>query len=286
MEITRCMNGEPRPKLIYGTAIRHEIHPATELALECGYRGIDTAGTSKYHNEHKDGQALRQCLMTSARETLWVQTKYSPPLLQSDPWPYSPTDALRTQILKSYVRSMTALGVSCLDAYLLHTPIYTIESTLKAWTTLEQIVQHGGTRYLGIANVELPVLQALMEQSQIRPSLVQNWFRKSKAYDRDVVLYCRDHGIQYQLFGLFDAENQWLLHCAPVTQLVESRHCSMQSALIQTMLEVATNIQLHLSILIGSTSTDHMKENLSAISSDHKTPAAELEQLIELIGWV
>ena len=55
------VEGAPIPKLLYGTAWKEErTLGLTTLALEAGFRGIDTANQRKHYFEVAVGQAVQQ----------------------------------------------------------------------------------------------------------------------------------------------------------------------------------------------------------------------------------
>ncbi|KAK4244749.1 NADP-dependent oxidoreductase domain-containing protein [Corynascus novoguineensis] len=285
-------NGDPIPRIFYGTARRKgKAVPDVRTALQLGYRAIDTASSRRFHHEAEDGRALREFLDATNKEGgrlegIFVQSKFAAPPEHVEPLPYETRDDTTVRVLKSVLRSAEDLGTEVLDAYFLHAPLPTIEGTVQAWRVLEQLVSRGAVRYLGIANVALPRLGKLYDQAQVKPAFVQNWFRKTTTYDRDVVMFCKEHHITYQMFGVFDEANAGLLECEPVQKRARTISVTTHQALLQLLLETAAAMGLQLCILDGTTSADHMRENLSAVRQFGGLPESDVESFRQLIGWV
>jgi hypothetical protein len=65
------------PRFIYGTAWKeHRTEGLTRLALEVGFRGIDTANQRKHYFEAGVGAAIAAARI--ARDELFLQTKFTP----------------------------------------------------------------------------------------------------------------------------------------------------------------------------------------------------------------
>lgn len=123
----------------------------------------------------------------------------------------------------------------------------------------------GGVRYLGISNVKISTLRELYGQARIKPTFVQNWFRKATEYDRENMVFCREHGIKYQIFGVFDEANADLLDCVPVRRRAVEKSIDKHQALLQMLLGGAAKQKLQLCILDGTTNQTHMRENMAAV---------------------
>ncbi|KAK0628902.1 NADP-dependent oxidoreductase domain-containing protein [Bombardia bombarda] len=287
------LNGSPIPQILYGTARREGKSPPDVLAaLRLGYRGLDTASSRHFHQEEQDGKALGEFLDGSPdvhRRDMFIQSKYAGPANQVEPWPYEIADDTTARVLKSVLRSARDLGVDVIDVYFLHTPLGSLEGTLEAWRVLERTVQRGGIRYLGIANVRETRLRQLFEAAQVKPHFVQNWFRGKTEYDRAVVEFCREHGLVYQVFGVFDEANRHLLASRPVGDLVRDsgEALTTHQALLQLLLAVAAGLGLKLVLLDGTTRAEHMRDNLGAVSRvvDMGVHAGQVKEFGELIGW-
>lgn len=82
-----------------------------------------------------------------------------------------------------------------------------MEATLEAWRACEKFVPEK-VKNLGISNTTLPVLQALWQNSTIKPSVVQNRFYRNTQYDIPLRIFCREKGIVYQSFWTLTANSE------------------------------------------------------------------------------
>lgn len=133
-----------------------------------------------------------------------VQTKFSPAHLQDlGSAPYYKDDPIRTQVHTSVLASLNNFATvkrdeaAYLDAVLLHNFLPDADQTLLAWRALEELVPHR-IRLLGVSNVALDQLKALVSLSKVKPSVVQNRFYANTNYDKELRAFCVAHDIQYQ----------------------------------------------------------------------------------------
>ena len=113
--------------------------------------------------------------------------------------------------------SLKELGISYIDAVLLHSPLPTPAETLQAWRGLEDAVDSGKVRALGISNCHrLSELQNLHASARIKPVIVQNRFYMVTKYDCELRKWCKENGIQYQGFWTLTANTRVLK--APAVQ--------------------------------------------------------------------
>jgi diketogulonate reductase-like aldo/keto reductase len=178
--------------------------------------------------------------------------------------PYSSSDTLETQIRTSVASSLRNLRPtedtedgSYIDCLLLHSPLPTIEETLEAWRVLESYVPHK-LRALGISNVTLPIVKTIFQSSKIKPSVVQNRFYPATRYDVSLRSFCKDNGISYQSFWTLTG-NPKLLKSKPVTFVAKTAEVEIPVALYALVMD------LGIVVLNGTTSMEHMQEDLAGI---------------------
>ena len=178
--------------------------------------------------------------------------------------PYDPKAPLENQIRTSVASSLCNLRHDpesddvYLDCLLLHWPFPMIEQTILAWKHLEAYVP-SQIRTLGISNVTLPVLQAIYQASAVKPAVVQNRFYPETRFDVPLRAFCREHGIAYQSFWSLIA-NSALLKSQPVTALAEAAGVELPAALYALVMD------LGVVIINGTTSTEHMRNDLEGIA--------------------
>jgi len=204
------------PRIIYGTAWKKETtERLVNLAIQCGFRGIDTACQPKHYDEAGVGAGITASLKGGlTREDLYLQTKFTE-LSGQDPRriPYDPKARLADQVVQSIAASLQNLQTGYLDCVLLHSLMPTIAQTQTVWHALESFVVGGTIRQLGISNCyEVSDLERLRADTRIKPAVVQNRFYAETGYDHEIRDYCRQHQIIYQSFWTLSANPQVLAH--------------------------------------------------------------------------
>ena len=127
---------------------------AVRWALEAGYRHVDTAAI--YKNEEGVGQAIRESGIP--REAIWVTTKV---------W----NDDMRAGNAKGALEtSLSKLGLSYVDLYLLHWPT---EGRVKAWKQLIEMREQGQCKSIGVSNFMTEHINELIDETGVTPSVNQ-----------------------------------------------------------------------------------------------------------------
>lgn len=248
------------PCMLYGTAWKKErTADLVALALENGFRGIDTACQPKHYEEALVGEGVTRFYEKGGkREELFIQTKFTP-LSGQDPQrlPYDAQASLEEQIITSCNVSKQNLHTEYLDSLLLHSPLFPYAHLLSAWQTLESLCQRGDTHQIGISNCyDLSLLQQLYADARIKPSIVQNRFYSDSHYDTSLRAWAKEQGIIYQSFWTLSA-NPHILH-SPTIQTIANTYGKNAEQIFYRYVVHKGIIPLN-----GTTSTQHMKEDLS-----------------------
>jgi diketogulonate reductase-like aldo/keto reductase len=256
------ISGAAMPAMLYGTAWKRErTADYVRMALEAGFRGVDTAGQPKHYDEAGVGVALADALRSGVRrEDLFVQTKFSP-LGAHDPAriPYDPNAPLAAQVDQSFASSLRNLQTTYVDSLVLHSPLRTLAETLEAWHAMEALFERDVVRRIGISNCyDANLLRALHERSRIKPSVVQNRFYAETGYDRAIREFCRRQGIVYQSFWTLTANPHILGH---------ARVRAIAAAHGRTPAQVLFRLLIHEGVvpLTGTKSVEHMREDLAVM---------------------
>ncbi|QHK20485.1 aldo/keto reductase [Pseudarthrobacter psychrotolerans] len=131
---------------------------AVATALKTGYRHIDTAAA--YANEREVGEGIRRSGIN--RSEIFIETKV---------WI---SDYGYDQTLHAFEKSSRKLGVDQLDLFILHQPLSgEFDKTIKAYRALEQLLEDGRVRAIGVSNFMPNHLRALREQTTIIPAVNQ-----------------------------------------------------------------------------------------------------------------
>jgi diketogulonate reductase-like aldo/keto reductase len=169
---------------VYRAAAGRETEAAVRAAIHAGYRHIDTARI--YGNEADVGEGLRASGID--REQVFVTTK-----LWNDDQGYRST-------LDAFEASRRRLGLDVLDLYLVHWPV--VGKRLDSWRAMEELVEAGKVRAIGVSNYMLRHLDELLAVAQQPPAVNQielspyNW-----ASRREVLDLCAAQGIAIEAYS-------------------------------------------------------------------------------------
>ena len=159
---------------------------SVRIALENGYRHIDTAAV--YKNEKSVGEGIKASGI--ARDEIFLTTK-----LWNDKHSYEGAkEAIQTSLEK--------LGVDYLDLYLIHWPAPKArrdnntgeQGNAEAWRAMEEAVESGLIRSIGVSNFMPHHLESLLKTANIKPAVNPIYLSPSDQ-QRDVVAFNHKHGI-------------------------------------------------------------------------------------------
>ena len=154
------------PKLGFGSFNEQFNHPSDiyDAAIEYGYRFFDTA--SLYESERVLGETLRNSGLS--REDYIIESK-----LWYDEMGYD-------EAKRALERSLTRLGMDYIDIYLIHWPRQTgafdenwKELDRETWRAMEEMVEEGTVKHLGLSNFLPHHLEALLPHCNIKPVVDQ-----------------------------------------------------------------------------------------------------------------
>jgi len=272
-------NHVPLPSLMYGTAWKKAAtSQLVQIAVASGFRAIDTANQLIHYQEALVGDALQALAKEGiARDSLFLQTKFTPANGQDHRTPYDVSAALATQVRQSFASSLTHLHTEYVDSYVLHGPYSRRglgEADWEVWTAMEGLYQSGKTKMIGISNVTAGQLTQLCEQAKHKPMVVQNRCYAALGWDKEVREICQAHGIIYQGFSLLTANREVLSD--PEVRAIAAR---LGAGIAQVIFRFAMHIGML--PLTGTTSPQHMEEDLQA---EQFALSTEDIQRIETIG--
>ncbi len=263
-ERTLSIDGVAVPRFFYGTAWKEDAtRPLVELALNQGFRAIDTANQRRHYHEAAVGEGIRAAIAagTIRREELFLQTKFTFRPGQDNRLPYDPQAPIPQQVAQSFGSSLAHLGTDLIDSYVLHGPMQRLglgPADWAAWRAMEEIHASGRARFLGISNVSLEQLAILCQEAQMPPRFVQNRCYAALGWDRDVRAFCLEHGIHYQGFSLLTANRDALAH--PELAAIARRHGRSHAQVVFCFALAVGMIPL-----TGTTNEAHMRDDLAAL---------------------
>ena len=271
---TLTLDGVAVPRFLYGTAWKEDqTERLTGLALQQGFRGIDTANQRRHYHEAAVGRAVAAAVARGlvARQDLFLQTKFTFWAGQDHRLPYDPDAPVPAQVEQSFAGSLAHLGTDRIDSYLLHGPSQRAglgAADWQAWRAMEALHDSGRARLLGVSNVSLEQLQRLCERARVRPRFVQNRCYANQGWDRDVRAFCAANGLVYQGFSLLTANRAALAR--PEVARIARRHG-------RTAAQVVFRFALDVGMvsLTGTTDPVHMRADLDVF--DFRLEPEEVE---------
>jgi aryl-alcohol dehydrogenase-like predicted oxidoreductase len=175
----------------YGEVKEAEFARAVGRALDLGINCFDTAeGYGMGASERALGQALGQ-----RREEAVVVTKFGMNYRDKP----NLRDSSRERVKASIDKSLKNLGTDWVDVYLVHWPDREtpFEETM---TALDEIVQSGKVRAVGVSNFKREEIEACMEVRRV--DVVQyGWNMFDRRMQREILPYCEEHGIGFMAYG-------------------------------------------------------------------------------------
>ena len=202
-------NGSAMPALGFGTLIPDPVATknATKAALEAGFRLLDTA--ERYQTETQVGEAMQEVFQQGKikRVDVFVITKL---------WN---TNHRPEHVKPAFEASLKKLQLDFLDLYLIHTPfafqpgndpdprdangkvIYDSEVTLlDTWRALENLVDEGKCKAIGLSDIGLEQTQQIFEAARIKPAVVHV---ESHPYlpEWELLNYCKNNAVVLQAFA-------------------------------------------------------------------------------------
>ena len=276
---------------------KEQAKDATLQALECGYRGIDTAfiygGES---TERLVGQAIQEALaqgIVDSREQIFVTTKH---------WrKYHGYDAT----LKCLRLSLKRLDLDYVDLWLMHwpgpawstmnrrkdlqkdnpwyyattAPHEMVALRAETWRAMEDSYRQGLVRAIGVSNMSVEQLKTLKKTATLWPPVV-NQVELHPLYPQTELLeYCRKEGIHVQAYASLGGQDAgksvWsqllgvkltgktkkfnLMHAEPVLKLADQLQLTPAQSLLQW------GLQQGCALIPKTTSRDRLLENAGAL---------------------
>lgn len=180
-------NGVEMPYLGLGTyqaESEFEVVEAVKIALNEGYRHIDTA--SIYKNEEGVGKGIRESNVD--RRDIFVVSKV---------WN---ADQGYEATLKAFEASLERLGLDYLDLYLIHWPV--TDTYKETWKALEYLYSQKKVRAIGVSNFLQHHLEDILNDCKIIPMVNQMEFHPYLV-QQELIDFCNKNTIQYESWSPF-----------------------------------------------------------------------------------
>jgi len=183
-------NGHKIPAIGLGTyqiKLNEDVDTAISNAYKAGYRHIDSA--VGYRNEKSIGEALNK--YNIPREEMFITSKI-------------PSDKMKYEMAKKCIQnSLQHFQTDYIDLYLVHWPgAKSLEDRLGVWRALEEGVEAGVIRSIGVSNF-LPIhLATILDNCKIKPAV--NQFELHPLFiDWETIEMCTKQNIQIEAYSTF-----------------------------------------------------------------------------------
>jgi len=178
-----------------------EVSAAVDGAIRYGYRLFDCA--SVYGNEDLIGKVFEEALQsgTVKREELFITSKVWNDM-------HGPG-----KVHASIEKTLADLRLSYVDAYFVHWPFpnyhapgcdgdarnpdsvpFSADRFMSVWEQMEEIAGKGFARHLGMSNMTIPKLEAVLTRCKIKPELIE--MEQHPSFQQQALFdYCNAHDI-------------------------------------------------------------------------------------------
>ncbi len=157
-------------------------YEATRIALDAGYRHIDTAAF--YANEAEIGKAIRDSGLP--RESVFLTTKV---------WN---SDQGYKSTIAAFYESLRKTGLDYIDLYLIHWPEPDLR--METWRAMEELRSKEVCRSIGVSNYEIRHLEEVLSKGEIPPAVNQVEFSPF-LYRKELLRYCQKENIVLEAYS-------------------------------------------------------------------------------------
>ena len=249
-----------------------EVYDAAREAIRIGYRHIDCAAL--YGNEPEIGLALTDAINEGdvQREDVWITSKL---------WNNA---HLKKDVKPALGQTLKDLQLDYLDLYLIHWPIALKPGvsfpsseddflslkeipTAVTWKAMEDCVQAGLIRHIGVSNFSIKKIKDLLSVCAIRPEVNQIELHPF-LQQQQMLEYCNNEGIvltAYAPLGSSDRRSQLkvpgepsLLKNPTIQEIAQAHKVKTAQVLIRWAIQRGT------SAIPKSVNQERMKQNLDA----------------------
>ena len=267
-----------------------EVYNAVKVAIKGGYRHLDCAPL--YGNEKEIGKALAECIAEGmvTRSEMWITSKL---------WN---TYHYKSEVIPSLKQSLRDLQTDYLDLYMIHWPVALKKEVIfpkksddlasleeiplsETWEAMEETVNRGLAKHLGVSNFGKRNLNKLISTSKIKPEMNQVECHPYLQQE-DLLAFCKSNEILFTAYAplgssdrpaIFKAQNEPSLLEEPViVEIAKSKKATPAQVLISWAL------QRGISVIPKSVNPGRIVQNFQAqyinLSEDEMKKIAKLER--------
>ncbi|KAL4878459.1 NADP-dependent oxidoreductase domain-containing protein [Aspergillus karnatakaensis] len=256
--VFRLNTGASIPVIGLGTRRAHrpgEIYAAVRVALQAGYRMIDTAQSSG--NEHELGQAIKDSGVP--RNKIWVTTKLD------NRW--------HTRVEEAVKSSLKALDLDYMDLYLMHWPVSVIperpSAQLSDWTFIDtwqemQRIPVSNVRNIGVSNFGITHLEILLRHPSCKMIPAVNQVELHPYWpSHNLLAYCKTHGIHCTAYACLGSCGSPLFQDQTLCEIARRKGKTPQQVLYYILtFSIMWGIQRGTSVIPKSVTSARIQSNV------------------------
>jgi aryl-alcohol dehydrogenase-like predicted oxidoreductase len=223
-------------------------------AIELGVQFVDTADV---YGPGDNERLIREALHPYPADVV-IATKgglvRSGPATREDPG--MSMNGTEAHIRGALERSLSLLGVGCVDLYQLHRvdPATPIEETMRVFRDLRN---EGKLRHVGLS--EVSVEQIERARSIVEVATVQNAYNLASRQHGDVLAYCERNAIGFIPF--YPLSGGALVQSSVIAGIATKSHATPSQVALAWLLAKSPNIIL----IPGTSSIEHLEQNVRAL---------------------
>ncbi|KAG0353070.1 NADP-dependent oxidoreductase domain-containing protein [Gamsiella multidivaricata] len=222
---------------------KDELKQAVKIALQTGYRHIDTAWI--YGNEKEVGEAIKESNVP--REQIFVTTK----LWNNSHRPQDVQPALET--------SLKNLGLDYVDLYLMHWPVAfkagseaipkdsegnilqeDVDFT-ETYKAMEDLLKTGKTKAIGVSNFTIKNLTKLLKSAKVVPAVNQVELHPELP-QWDLLEFCESKGIHLTAYSPLGSTDSALIKRGEIAEIAKKHKSTPANVLISWARQRGTSV--------------------------------------------
>ncbi len=274
-----------------------QVASAIHSALGAGYRRFDCAPV--YFNEDKIGDVLAKEMEDGVvlRDDLFIVSKLASPFHK------------REHVKLGLRKTLADLRLEYLDLFLIHWPqaFYYVDIDLtkrgyeneaiddsdggklidpsvsvhETWEAMEELVEEGLVKSIGVSNFPVSLLHELMTRSRIPPAVNQVEAHPYLQQTR-LLQYCKARGVHFQAYAPlgtpgYKEEGEPRLLDDPVLQKIADKH-----NISVAMICIAWAVQRGTSIVAKSDNAERQAENIQLLKTPVTLTDSEMREISQL----
>ena len=274
-------NGIKMPLVGYGTAIKGDIAELIYEGIKSGLRLLHSC--PYYLNEKEVGEGISKAIEDKlvTREELFIITT-----LRVE---------VKHDIEADLKKSLEALGLAYTDLHLDHFPIFKYKGRQDGldyktpmqtmWRGMEDLVQKGLARSIGVSNYNVQALDNLLSFCEIKPVINQVEYHPYLVQD-ELKRYCEANGVYIQAYNSLITGKYVVTHHGEKKELMNLldediiKSLAVKYSTSQEVIALSWAISQNISVIPGTSKIVRLREYLK--SSLLKLTPEEVELISEL----